>query len=141
MDDSTMQRLFSLVFLLIFVVALSACGPIYNTEYAYVPPSSKMGKMCTAQCLQGKSSCEQICELKNENCTVRSRQDALYRYEIYKSDQVQKGQPVKKSIADFDTSYTCKAACNCKASFHTCYAACGGEVVEKKVCVAFCNQK
>lgn len=135
------MRLIVCAFILSLVTMLSGCGPIYKTEYNYVPPHSNMSKMCVAQCVQAKSHCEQLCELKNQNCVAQARQEAFYEYEIYKHDRKREGKKVKKDIGDFDRSYRCQSSCDCTPSFNTCYSACGGQVLEKQVCVAFCDKK
>lgn len=137
-----MQRLSSIFILAIITLVLTACGPIYKKQYAYVPPASNMGKMCTAQCVQNKNSCEQMCQMRNDNCRMQARQDAMYQFEIYRSDRLKQNLPVEKSINDFDRgSFGCQNTCGCSATYRSCYAACGGEVLERNVCVAFCDKK
>lgn len=126
--------------LLVLIIALAGCAPVYKSEYNYAPPNNQMGKMCIAQCVQAKANCEQMCQINNANCRAQRRQEAFYQYETYKYERHRQGRKLKKNINDFDTgSYSCSHSCNCVPSFNACYAACGGEVLERKVCVAFCN--
>lgn len=121
---------------------LAGCGPIYHTEYAYVPPASNIGKMCTTQCLQSKNSCEQMCQMRNDNCRMQARQDAMYQFEIYRGERERQHKPIKKSVSDFDRSiFTCHESCGCEANYRVCYAQCGGAVLERRVCTAFCDKK
>lgn len=135
-----MTKFASISFLALAVIFLTACGPIYRTEYAYTPPKTTTAQMCVNQCVQAKTMCEQMCEMRNENCKTRAHQDALYQYEIYKRDQRAHGKHIKKSVSDFDSSYSCHNTCDCTPSYNSCYASCGGQVYEKKVCVAFCGK-
>lgn len=136
-----MSRIFSLLVITMVVGLLTACGPIYETQYAYVPPHSNMGKMCVANCTQGKSMCEQMCQMRKQQCLSDARRDAREDYREYKYDRHREGQAVKKDERDFDRSYRCNEACNCAPQFNSCYAACGGQVLEKQVCVAFCDKQ
>lgn len=137
-----MQRITSLLFLLVSIALLSACGPVYKKEYSYVPPVSNVAKMCTAQCVQSKNACEQMCQMRNENCRMQSRQDAMYEYENYREQQERLNKPIDKRIEYFDQgSYRCNTSCNCAPTYRSCYSACGGEVLERNVCVAFCDKK
>ncbi|KTD08936.1 hypothetical protein Lgra_2171 [Legionella gratiana] len=122
-------------------VMLTSCSPIYNTEYSYTPPKSDVAKMCTAQCVQGKNDCEQSCRIENENCRLRAQQSALFEYKHYKEEQTRMGFPINKTIKDFDRSSSCTNSCQCESTYRSCYSACGGEVTEHQVCVAFCDKK
>jgi hypothetical protein len=135
------QMIASIFSILCLAAMLAGCGPIYKTEYAYVPPRTDTGKMCTAQCVQGKNSCEQMCEMKNQDCRLRAHQDALTQFEMYKQERKREGKPLKKDVKDFDQSYTCGSSCNCEPTYNACYSACGGQVLERKVCVAFCDKQ
>ena len=136
-----MTRFLSLVSFLLAIICLTGCGPIYRTNYNYVPPHSGAGKMCISQCLQNKSMCEQSCEMRNESCKERAHEDAIVQFEAYKHEQFKNKQPIKRSVSDFDTSSSCYENCDCAPSFNSCYSACGGQVQENKVCVAFCDKQ
>jgi hypothetical protein len=124
----------------IFILFLSGCGPIYQTNYSYRPPHSNMGMMCASQCFQTKNMCEQMCQMQDQNCRLQEHQSAYYRYQLYRDSQVKKGLPVVRSVSDFDNSFgNCHATCNCTNDFNLCYQSCGGVVLEQKVCTAFCN--
>ncbi len=136
-----MLRLLTAMIIIVLTSMLFGCGPIYKKEYAYVPPRSSMGKMCTAQCIQSKSNCLQMCQMRNDNCRAQARQDAYYQYEEYKHERRREGKEVDKDVKDFDRSFFCNQSCDCTPSFHACYSACGGQVLERQVCVAFCDKQ
>lgn len=125
----------------IILALLGGCGPVFQTNYSYVPPRSPMSKMCINQCVQNQSICEQMCQMKNQSCRIQAHQDALYQYESYKHEQERLGLPINKSVSSFEYSGQCEQQCGCTASFNTCYSACGGKVLESRVCVAFCNTR
>jgi len=136
-----MARYKILLLITMMVGLLSACGPIYKTEYAYVPPHSSVGKMCTAQCLQSKSMCQQMCEMRNENCRAQARMEAREDYREYKHERREEGKRIKKDRSDFDRSYACNSSCDCEPQYNSCYSSCGGQVLERQVCVAFCDKQ
>jgi|GEM_PF-2945214 hypothetical protein len=41
---------FKYFLLLGMALMLAACGPIYKTQYIYIPPESPEGRQCLAQC-------------------------------------------------------------------------------------------
>jgi len=134
-----MSRVLSILMFIGVLIGITACEPVYKTEYAYQPPNSATGRMCVSQCNQNKSMCEQMCQMRNDNCVQRARQDAIYQYENYRDEQMRHNEKIKKSLSDFDTSYSCRTHCKCVPAFNTCYNSCGGDVLERKKCVAFCG--
>jgi len=136
-----MSRLLSLIFFVLSLGMLAGCGPIYNTEYAYVPPKSNMGKMCIAQCTQGKNMCEQMCQMQNDNCRMQARMEAREEYREYRHDRREEGKRIRRNVSDFDQGGRCDRPCGCEPQFNSCYSACGGQVLERQVCVAFCDKQ
>ena len=126
----------------IFFMLIAGCGPVYKREYSFVPPKSSVGKMCTAQCVTSKNSCQQMCNLSTENCRLRARQDAIYQFEQYKRDRRHDGKDIDKNLSDFDHgAAACSSSCNCEPAYRECFSACGGEVLQRDVCVAFCDKQ
>lgn len=137
-----MRSIYSIFTCLFLAITLAGCGPIYQTHYSYVPPHSSVGKMCIAQCVQSKSTCQQMCQMKEQNCQYQSREEARYSYSEYKHDRKKHGKAVKKELRDFDSGrYSCHQSCDCDETFNSCYDACGGKVVESRVCTMFCDKQ
>lgn len=126
---------------LTLITFLTGCAPIYRTQYTFVPPKTDIAKMCTAQCVQGKNTCEQMCRMNNENCLLRAQQDAEHQFEIYKNDQLRQGKEVKRDMNSFKHTYSCRSSCNCEPTYRSCYTSCGGQITQKQVCVAFCDKQ
>lgn len=125
----------SLTLCILLIVFLSACSPIYKTEYAYVPPESDVSKMCTANCIIQKTMCKQMCEMKIENCRLRER------LEKDKKEQESENTPLIKTLNSLGNLFGCDESCNCDEAYNDCYTECGGKILERKVCVAFCDKK
>ncbi len=122
---------------------LCACGPIYHTDYSYSPPTSSSGKSCIAQCQQSQFLCQQLNDSRKQNCINTAKQDALYRYELYKSTQLSQKKPIEKTLDSFMIlPYDCNISQDCEAQYRTCFTTCGGKVFAKTRCVYNCdNQK
>lgn len=116
------------LFLIVATLLLSGCGASYYRHYTYTPPAVTGSERCISQCWQGRNSCEQFCALKNPTCAAEAREDANTRYNDYLRARRAQGQPVKKSLKDFQRTAQCFHSCNCIPAFNTCYAACGGTV-------------
>lgn len=125
-----MLRYLTLALIAAFLAILSGCQPLKRVGYSYIPPETKADKLCASRCVSAKSSCEKICKMKNPNCFMQEEQNALYRFQLYQQEAMQKGERVTKKLKDFNYTYKCLSACNCTLSFNTCYMACGGQVIE-----------
>ncbi|OGT38328.1 MAG: hypothetical protein A3F11_06525 [Gammaproteobacteria bacterium RIFCSPHIGHO2_12_FULL_37_14] len=133
-----MLRIKMLMFSLILLM-LAGCGPMYKTEFSYVAPKANMGKVCATQCIQNQSMCEQMCQMKNQTCRLQAHQEAIYQYDNYRREQERLGKGIKRTVSDFEYTGNCNEECHCVAVFNGCYSACGGQVIERQVCVAFCD--
>jgi hypothetical protein len=135
------MKLFRYLLLTLATLTLMGCGPIYQTHYDYQLPHSERGKMCVNECLQAKSTCEQMNRMNEESCRDRELKAARYEYQAYRDRQERHHQPVKKSVEDFNHGYRCNQSSDCEASYKMCYQNCGGVIKENRVCVAFCDKK
>src|SRR5688572_2413710 len=107
---------FLIAFVLSSLLFLSGCGPIYRTDYTYKPPHSNTGLMCINQCMMAKNSCSQLCEMRSDNCKSQARQEAMTKYEMYRSQQNINHLPIKKTIDDFDDSFfRCQSDSACRS--------------------------
>ncbi len=129
------------IILLMTTLMLSGCGPIYKRHYEYVPPPSEQGKACITQCVQNQSRCEQMCQRKNDRCHREAQREAIYQFDAYVRERQARGEKVEKNVRDFEYTGSCNDSCNCQPAFQTCYSACGGQVIERKTCVAFCDKQ
>lgn len=117
-------NIFKPLFILFAAGILTACGPIYKTQYSYAPPKSSAGMMCITNCSSTKNSCRQIEELKAENC--KTRIELAYQY----CKQHEKYCYRESCYSNYTT---------CENEYNTCYQNCGGSITTNQVCTAFCN--
>lgn len=122
---------------IIFVLSfLSACGPIYSTDYNFSPPRSAEGRACVFQCEIGRQQCNEIEGLKQDRCEHYSDQEL---YDCERDIRRRKGREPKWYEC---SSRSCDADSDrCDQSYRYCYQACGGEVNQVTNCVANCDQQ
>jgi hypothetical protein len=124
------------------LLALSACGPVYQTQYEIVPPQGNSARMCANNCLLSKTNCRQSCQIQNNQCEEIERLRAQSDYLSYLNQQNREGRPAKKSERDFYSGYQCSNdSCeeNCDQDFQICHTNCGGQIIPHTICTAFCN--
>lgn len=138
-----MLRLLTLC--LAVMALLGACGPVYETQYSLIPPGSAEGRLCVNQCQQNRNFCRQNCSLTQQACVNEARSRALYEYQAYVNRQQAEKKPIKKTVSNFDRSYSCgNSSCEtrCEADYRDCFGgSCGGQVIARSVCTAFCDQE
>ena len=133
-----MKRLLSA---LLLALLLSACGPMYETRYTFVPPKGSSGQACILQCENNRMQCEQLAEMRFQNCEDRADRE----YRDCEHEQVF-GYDKKGRWTCVDNCYCWRDSCErdtdrCDALYRTCYQTCGGKVKAQTVCVANCDQQ
>ncbi len=117
------------------VVAMSGCGPMYETSYQLTPPKSSQGQTCVMQCENMKLQCENLAEMKKQMCEDRSAmQVERCEAEIYrkKNRDAKWGECSASQSCSDDTE-------RCLKQYHNCYQTCGGKVKAEQVCVMNCE--
>ncbi|WP_211100120.1 hypothetical protein [Azospirillum halopraeferens] len=124
------------------LLALAGCGPVIETQYTLIPPSSPEGRMCVAQCQQTTQYCRQSCRLEKQTCVADQRSRAMMDYQQYVNERTAKKEPIKRTPSSFEQTWRCNdSGCDgaCQSDFRTCFATCGGQVIPRQVCTAFCS--
>ncbi len=121
---------------------LTACGPVYTTEYQMVPPKSQSGQMCASNCILAAQNCKLACENSSLQCQQGERYRAENEYLKYKNERIKAGKEVKRSENSFYSSYRCDTDdcdARCDDMMHACYTTCGGQIIPHTYCSAFCK--
>lgn len=133
------------------LAVLSACGPVIETHYDYLPPSQQGGMQCLSQCQQGQNQCQRDAAAAKEECRYREEERIAYEYdearekyyhdlELYAAAPEKFSKPTEPTRG-YPSYYRCDNQENqCQNSFNMCYRSCGGQVSERQVCVANCDQ-
>ncbi|WP_146208830.1 hypothetical protein [Azospirillum sp. TSO22-1] len=125
---------------LLAAVALTACGPMIETRYAYTPPSGGNGMACIQQCEAGRFQCVREARYSVDACKADAHRRAERSYNRYLST-LRRGEKPQYSLSYFDNSSSCQSSeAQCKVDYNDCYAACGGQVAATRICTSGCEQ-
>lgn len=105
---------------------LASCSPVYKNSYEYVQPKDKAIRACTSKCSLILSRCTNVCRNQNQMCRIRNN--------------VPMRPGVRGVRGGVARRRVCTSSCNsCNVSYRNCYTNCGGEVITKRTCSAFCG--
>lgn len=135
------KSIFLLLTLILSVFALSGCGPIYQTQYSYIPPHSWRGRKCSNRCLSSRAICRSECQTNNQSCETNANMAAMPAYMAYVQRRDNENKPVYNNVRDYADYSNCSDHCGCESTYRACFTNCGGSVIANTQCVAFCNQK
>ncbi|MBP9837783.1 MAG: hypothetical protein KBC84_03630 [Proteobacteria bacterium] len=122
------------LFFFFLSTVLYSCGPIYDTQYQFIPPDSPQGRACIYQCENSKSQCHELERYRSDDCEYRA-----------KLDQQRCEDDVWRRTGKAPKWYECGAeSCSpnsdrCDGDYRHCYEMCGGRVDARTVCVANCQ--
>lgn len=126
------MKIISLIFLL---ATVSACGPIYSTEYIYSPPEDAQARACIAQCNTAKTNCRSMADLKAENERLRCDLEAGSRYQHCLN---RAGSDAGRAECIRQSCYTPADGEICDADFRICFQSCGGMIESRQTCSFNC---
>lgn len=117
------------------VAGLASCGPIYETNYRYLPPADPLSRPCVSQCLADKGNCRNTQELKAENARLRCERDARDDYErcLFNAKDEQGKTSCHRRSCSENASFA-----QCEGDYRVCFQSCGGVVEEERVCTFSC---
>ena len=133
-------KLMMLAFVLIFFAC--SCAPRYRTTYDFTPPTSEQGKTCVFQCENTKLQCEQLQEMKLQNC--RDREDLKQQKCQDKAEKEYERCKAKGNQICFQAACPiseCYKGTKCETQYRRCYQTCGGKVTSTRSCVANCEKE
>ena len=146
--------MFNKYFLVILMLLISSCGPIYETSYSYYPPKEETSRYCLSSCSGQRQSCSSNCSDRKQTCEIAERSLDLAenvtcnkRKNYCNNNPNASGCVFDKSM-DCDKSRSSYSKCDntydeckneCLSFYNQCYINCGGKVQTDKVCVHFCN--
>ena len=128
--------------LLLFLLTLIACGPVYQTSYSYSPPPSLKSTSCINHCQTNQQDCEWQEEQRYQACEDRASAD----YNICESNKIYGYNYKKKRTECVANCYCSRTSCSapnierCTTRYNSCYVGCGGTVVSTTQCVSNCEE-
>lgn len=128
--------------LLLLAITITACGPVYKTEYRFQTPPTQQGKVCANNCLDKMEACKANCRTSIAECKRIKSLEAENAYLHYVNERRADGKEVEKTKRSFENFSGCNLKCEegCESVHRICHSNCGGNVVEHRYCTAFCDQ-
>ena len=123
------------IFMLVAALLAMSCGPIYETNYRYTPPSDPLSRPCVSQCLADKGNCRNTADLKAQNAELRCELEARDDYERCLGNA--KGDQGRSSC----NRRSCSSHADygqCEGDYRTCFQSCGGVIDTERVCTFNC---
>lgn len=120
--------------LLLVAVLVAGCQPMISTTYEVVPPASIEGRYCANECLSVKQYCEQACRRDVNACEQMNLIESQTKYIV---DSKTDSSPDMYRGSRYCSADECMQACT--ANYNICHTNCGGQVIPRQQCTAFCN--
>lgn len=136
-----LRRLF---LMLVVAASVAACGPVYDTQYHFIPPADPTGRQLAGQCRVVQNMCKQNCQMREHACRADARSEGMMEYQAYVAERRRKNLPLKRSPESFVSTYMCDSdRCEdaCEDDYRGCYVEAGGQIRAQRVCVSFCDQQ
>jgi hypothetical protein len=120
---------------------LTACGPVYHTDYTLTPPASPSGKQCANQCYYVREGCVGACDNVRYNCGGSGLYGGVgysTGHRGYGFGGIGVGSPHHHAA---DCRYETElCAQRCEVQYRHCFSNCGGQVTPLTSCVQNCPQ-
>lgn len=120
---------------LLSLLALTACAPVKETRYNYLPPKDNPGQVCVAQCSAAHSAClkeaDKLAAGERDRCEMEARQEYDLCLARPASDSRELCEPRRCSIS--------AEAAACDPTYRSCFQGCGGTVETRQVCIINCE--
>ncbi|MEI6559864.1 MAG: hypothetical protein WCO00_15780 [Rhodospirillaceae bacterium] len=129
------------------MLALSACQPITRTHYGFEPPAGATAGACLAQCAVARTACGRACDHQAPDCGDPLNYPGS-RLPGAGPATAPRGRGSLRGIggpdldcADLEPVIQSGLLCHeaCDSLYRDCYAGCGGTVVPRQSCIAFCQ--
>jgi len=132
--------------------ALSACGPVIETHYDYIPPANSAGMKCVASCQEQQTFCQADNRRFQEKCRRDAERNVEREYERKREKYIAdlklharepgKYKEPKEPYRASPSYWQCdNQGSDCQGGYNMCYRSCGGQIGERQVCVQNCEQK
>ena len=128
---------------LFMALGLAACGPLYETQYSFIPPNTPQGAMCVGQSQMVEQMCHQRCDMVEDHCRDEENREAERMYHRYLEDCARDRKKPEHGLEYFRHYHSChEIRCNdiCNEDFRFNFSNCGGQVIAQQVCIAFCDK-
>jgi hypothetical protein len=130
------------IFLLTIILQACATNPQYQTFYHYNPPKTTDGRACLFQCETTKMQCEQLDQMRADNCRERAELNFQRCSDRAQADYYRCKNSGEKYCSQKSCARgTCNSSGQCDTQYNRCYSICGGQVTSETRCVSNCDKK
>jgi hypothetical protein len=121
---------------LLATLTLTACGPVYKTDYTYIPPENATARQCLNQCLGMQSACRARAEDRAARENTACQQNAMVNYSVCLATAKSDAERNRCSSSSYCNQQPNLSVCD--AEYRQCYQNCGGTVISQERCVSGC---
>ena len=135
-----MARLFAIFAFMLGGIAACATGPQYRTDTNYIAPPTVQGATCAASC----QTSEQVCRGREDDRSRAEYPACMQRARTAYNECIAGYYPTGCDVARQNAEHFCNDDLSpsyktCTRSYNSCYKSCGGQVIQKEVCVKNCD--
>lgn len=120
--------------ILITIVILSSCHPVYKASYSYIPPTASSKLECIHRCKNIFEVCESNEKSKYIQCDYLAGAEQSMCTAMYPPGETPPWNACLRKSCDYPDLQTCRN------SYNLCYTNCGGKVISKSECTKNCEE-
>ncbi|MBK1649482.1 hypothetical protein CKO36_12960 [Rhabdochromatium marinum] len=117
-------------------LCLTACGPIYKTDYTYIPPEDSASRQCLNQCLGMQADCRARAEDRATRENTACQQNAMVNYSVCLATAKTEADRNRCSASSYCNRQPDLSPCD--ADYRACYRNCGGTIISQQRCISGC---
>ncbi len=137
-----------IILLVIILVTMVGCGPMYKTLYHYHAPNDPQGRQCINSCDFMRQQCNSGCHDRKQNCEITAQaMDAISNAACYNRQSYCRSHHGSGCLLEHCghhsnshsqcSSYDCKQSC--EYQYNQCFTNCGGSIETQQVCTSNCG--
>lgn len=114
---------------------LSACAPMMEVQYQFLPPQDSEGQVCALQCVGDNKACLRKAESAAQDQRRRCELEAAQDYDLCNLRPAADGQ----ARCERQRCEMAAETAECDAPYRACFEGCGGFIEARHVCTSGCK--
>lgn len=126
---------------ILLTTLVQGCAPEYKTSHTFIAPKTAEGKSCVFQCENTRMQCDQLDQMRVDNCRMRAENNYAYceqQKQAAYNNCVASG--AQGCYQEWCQKEECPTSDRCENQYQRCYSTCGGQVTSETHCVANCEK-
>lgn len=119
------------LYILLFSHAITACSPVFETQFTLQEPEMTSQKQCVLQCADLNKSCLVLAQQHLAVCEMNNQYKHIDRYSCLGINNHKPCHASPKACIDETGS--------CEDNFRACFKQCGGAITRESVCISNCD--